>query len=358
MSTLRPPGTPAYVTNEALRKAASKPLPEKWAPPPAEARFGWGSISHNDGNEHKLLDLLGIVAPRESYEFLPRLKKSVVDAVLSMLPAEVVPVEGDTSESLALRIARACFFDELAALDGGGRRGRKRRRLNETVYRQPRRISWSVVVEDVHRNDDDTPVRTMYAFGKKNSRIRTHLNATPMPWPVFELGVQCFLSVRHVLAQVCASSPPNHCQMLAYYDLFDSKIGRHKDDHKKKDFHKVLLGFSTPTDAENKSKGAMVPGSDVLVYSAGPLPVLFAWCFTRKQDGHFVKRDMYQIHPYMQLDLPHGSVFVFKAMDDLHFYHEVNIQWSRAKDTDYRFAFVFRWLGEAQLSDFPAAADS
>lgn len=275
-----------------------------------------------------------------------------------MLPAEVVPVECDTPESLALRIAHACFFDELAALDGGGRSGRKRRRLNETVYRQPRRKAWSVVVEDVHLNDDAMPVRTMYAYGKKNSRIRTLLHATPMPWPVFELGVQCFLSVRHVLAQVCASSPPNHCQMLAYYGLFDSKCGRHKDDHKKEDFHKVLLDYMTPTDAANKSKGAMVPGSDVLVYSAGPLPVLFAWCFTRKQLGHFVEREMYEIHPYMQLDLPHGSVFVFKAMDDLHFYHEINIQWTRAKPTDHRFAFVFRWLGEAQLSDFPADADS
>ena len=54
----------------------------------------------------------------------------------------------------------------------------------------------------------------------------------------------------------------------------------------------------------------------------------------------------------MQLDLPHGSLFVFKAIDDLHFYHEVSIHWEHAESTHHRFAFVFRWLGRAQQSDF------
>ena len=66
-----------------------------------------------------------------------------------------------------------------------------------------------------------------------------------MPWAVSELGVQCFLSVRHVLADVCANSPPNHCQLMAYYGLFDSKCGRHKDDHDIETFYKVLLNRMT-----------------------------------------------------------------------------------------------------------------
>ena len=118
----------------------------------------------------------------------------------------------------------------------------------------------------------------------------------------------------------------------------------------------MLLDSMTPTDAANKSKGAMVPGSDVLVYSAGPLPVLFAWCFTRGRPGHYVKRERYQLHPAMQIYLTHGSVFVFKALDDVHFYHEVHIDSLNATDTDHRFAFVFRWLDEKQQSAFPATS--
>ena len=206
MSTLRPHAAKPYVTSEDRKEISLaillKKLPEGFTPSQATATFGWGSVSHACGNEQDLVDDLKSIAPRESYRFEPELNSSVVAAALSLVPEELVPRKGDTKESLALRVGRSSFFDELAALAGG--RGPKRVRLNETSYGQPRRISWSVVVKDVHLNSSDgTTVRTMYAYGKPNSRIRTEVLATPMPWPVFELGVQCFLSVRHALAKVC-----------------------------------------------------------------------------------------------------------------------------------------------------------
>ena len=96
----------------------------------------------------------------------------------------------------------------------------------------------------------------------------------------------------------------------------------------------------------------MIPGADVLIYSSGPLPVLFTWCYPRK-DKPFVSREKHEIHHYMQLDLPHGSVFVFKAIDDLHFFHEVYIDWRFAEPSQFRFAFVYRWLGSEQQCEFP-----
>ena len=324
-----------------------------WAPEaPSEPNFGKGTISHARGNQEFIMALLKTIAIRQSFEFTPDIPQSVVDAVLcGIVPQEVLPRLDDDQKVLATRIALTQFFDELMVLKGGGSQGGKRIPLNETCYSQPRRKSWSIVADDVHMNDKKQLVRTMYGYGKRNSRIRTDVMATPMPWPIFELGLQCFLAVRHVLTKVCASSPPNHCQMLAYYGLFDSKCGRHKDDHELQVLHKVLLNCMTAEEATNTTKGTMLPGADVLIYSAGPLPVLFSWCFTR-EGQHFVGRELHEIHPLMQLDLPHGSVFVFKAIDDLHFYHEVGIMWKYAKPTDHRFAFVFRWLGEAQEMDF------
>ena len=128
-----------------------------------------------------------------------------------------------------------------------------------------------------------------------------------MPWPIVDLTLQCFFAVRHVLADVCAASPPNHCRLLAYYGLFDSRIRRHKDDHTIEHLHDVLLNYCSASEASRKSKGAMLPGSDVLVYSSGPLPMLFSWCFTR-EDQHFLGREYHEIHPYMQLDLQQCSV--------------------------------------------------
>ena len=205
-----------YATIEALKLYLST-LPDDWFPPKAEARFG---------------PKLWFLAVRESFEFMPQLNEEVVNAALLLVPQEVLPRPGDDEQTLATRIHGINFFDNLMALIGGGQvRGGKRTELNGTCYAQPRRKSWSIVVRDVHVGANGKNVRTMYAYGKANSRIRQDVTAEPMPWPIVDLSLQCFFAVRHVLADVCAASPPNHCQLLAYYGLFDSRIRRHKDDH-------------------------------------------------------------------------------------------------------------------------------
>ena len=202
----------------------------------------------------------------------PTFDPKVVKNALSLVPLKVRPRKRDRAETLARRVADACFFDELMALaHGNGRKGAKRVRLNETQYAQPRRKNWSLVTKDVHQNEAGDLVRTMYAYGKPNSRIRTEVHATPMPPQIFAMGDHLSTIVRHHLAEVCKSSPPNHCQMLAYYGLFGSEMGLHKDDHTIADFHSVLTKDRTLEEAAQQSKGAMVPGSDVLIYTDAPV---------------------------------------------------------------------------------------
>ena len=337
----------AYITEAQLEFMSQPGYRKDWAPLQAHARYGPGTSSHLHGNQERICEGANAVGMIQSYVFKPQLNENVVAAAIAIIPDEVRSREGDTVESLTERIASSPFFDDLLALKGGGRHGPKRVRLNETDYAQPRRKSWSAVVQ---LEEDGKIVCKMYAYGKKNSRIRTGVHAQPMPPAIGELGVQCFLSVRHVLSDVCASSPPNHCQLLGYYGLFDSKIGRHKDDHKLSTFYEVLLNTMRVEDAVNTSKGAMIPGADVLVYSTGPLPVMFAWCHATK-NFPFVRRERYRIYPHMMYPLGHGTLFVFKAVDDLYFFHETWIDWREAKPSDYRFAFVFRWLGAQQLSE-------
>ena len=279
--------------------------------------------------------------------------------MLKLIPKEVCSNDNDTKESLVERIHASGFYDELEPLAAGGSRGRARVDLNATDHSQPRRLAWSAVVQDVHKDDDGALVRTMYAYGKPNSRIRKKVHATPMPSAIAELGTYLFLAARHVLSDVCASSGPNHCQLLGYYGLFNSKIGRHKDDHELATLYKVLFGHATVEEGVNTSKGAMVPGSDVLIYSTGPLPMLFSWCFS-PTNAPFRQRERNGTHPWFQMLLPHGSLLVFKSIDDLYFFHEVCIDWSRQNDpqfhfleTAFRHAFVFRWLGPQQQCDFP-----
>ena len=76
--------------------------------------------------------LLNLVATVASFEFKPKLNEDVVRAALAIFPKEVLPMDGDTPEMLAARIAAANLFDELDPLEGGN--GPKRVRLNETTY--------------------------------------------------------------------------------------------------------------------------------------------------------------------------------------------------------------------------------
>ena len=349
----------AHVLGEEARSVLMSAIRQALMPGEAKQVFGEGTSTHGWGNQEEIMRCTRSFAIRKSTLFFLQLNEDVLKQALAIVPDSVRSKDGDTVESLAMRISESGFFDNLLVLQGGGQFGSIRVLLNSTSYAQPRRKSWSVVVMECVR--EGVPVRWMYSYGKANSRIRTEVTATPMPREIFHLGVQFFLSVRHVLSAACASTPPNHCQLLGYYGLFDSKMGRHKDNyelftmqHMLHTFLRMQVDFDEQTfqEALNNTKGAMVPGADVLIYSVGPLPVLFSWCYSRKE-APFVKREMHEISPYMQIDLPHGSLFVFKAVDDLMFYHEINIDWRYAKPSEFRFAFVFRWLGPDQLSAFP-----
>ena len=197
----------------------------------------------------------------------------------------------------------------------------------------------------------------MLAYGKENSRIRSDLHATPMPLPVSDLVHHCCMAVRHKLSPLCQSSDPNHVQLIGYYALFNSAMTRHKDDHELDDYHSMLFNNISLHDAimKSKSNGAMVPGSDVVILTFGSMQMLMSFCFPHKRD-RFAPRKFHKVHPAYQRFLTDRTLMVFKAVDDLHFYHEVSIspfQPHNAAPTDpslYRFALCMRWLDPAKCA--------
>ena len=335
------------------------------APQKAQVVFGPGTPSHQQDKEpHLRTHVTHHLNDRQSFLAYPNICQRVLARALALIPDEVKSKPGDTKESLVNRISGTSWFDEQKPLKGGGQKGKKRVRLAATTYAQARRLSFSAVVTDVHMNSSGERVCTMYAYGRPNSRIRDEVVASPMPVEIGELCVHLFVSVRHLLSDVCAKSPPVHCQLLGYYGLFNSKMGRHKDDHHLRTLWSVLLEDTTVEEAVKTTKGALVPGSDVLVFSTGPLHMLFSWCYTDAIYGPYAPRKWHKTHPFLQITLDHGSLLIFKSIDDLYFYHELSIKWtlengqpSTCKETDYRFAFVFRWLGADKLREFPCSSD-
>ena len=286
-----------YATQEDVDRFWQSPI-AKDPPPKVRQANGPGHLFYDPelGLQEEYQNRAGAHTIIQSSHF-DAFESGLLQAAESIIPEEVRSREGDTCEALVARILDTGFYDDLEALQGGGQKGKRRVHTNATDYSTPRRKSWSVVVKDCHADESGKLVRTMYKYGKENSRIRTVCDATPMPMPVFELGARCFMSVRDKLAEVCKQSPPNHCQVLGYYGLFDPKMGRHKDDHKIEAFKHFLVEcqllknegrLDDSTKAElleagaNTSKGAMVPGSDVIIFSVGPLPMQLHFLFPPK----------------------------------------------------------------------------
>ena len=163
----------SYVTEEELFALMQSIDQSDVKPPRAQPVFGPGCHSHQPGNEasfrenvtHHLID-------RKSFLAFPQIREEVVANALAQIPDALKTDARDTKETLIQKIRSIGWFDEQFPLQGGGRRGKKRVRLTATDYSTPRRKSWSVLVQDAHENNSGSLVRTMYSYGKPNSRIR------------------------------------------------------------------------------------------------------------------------------------------------------------------------------------------
>lgn len=290
----------------------------------------------------------------------PGLHVKVVAAALAEVPDALRAWPHDTRDVLVLRLSQCSELDNMLVLLNGN--SLPRVRLNATDYAQPRRISWSVVVRGAHKDAEGDIVMTMYTYTFGGTEP-DNWHARPMPMPIFQLGAHLFHAVRDRLSATCQHSPPTACQLLCYYTAFESDMRSHKDNFTLQDAIRAMEAMRTwgltPQqafeEAVRESKGtpsggdenSQLMGSDVLVYTECNEPMLFELSFPNPQNPHGDKTT-YGVDPCYSYPLENGSVFVFKGMDDLFFYHEARFSLRTrhrvGKQDGYRFAFVFRWL--------------
>ena len=289
----------------------------------------------------------------------PGIDPKVVAEAKEIVPDAVRVREDDTRESLLQRLSSCHELDDMLVLQKGSTLPRVR--LNATVYPQPRRISWSVVVRESHEDADGDRVTTMYTYTFSGT-MPENWHARPMPRAIFQLGAHLFHAVRTHLSACCQHSPPTACQLLCYYTVFDADIGRHKDNFSLRDAIRAMEAMRarklTPQQAfeevAGESKGtpsggdenSQLIGSDVLVYTECNEAMNFELSFPDPENPYGDKTT-YRLDPCYAYPLENGTVFVFKAIDDLFFFHEAhfNIRVRAVGRQDgYRFAYVFRWL--------------
>ena len=141
----------------------------------------------------------GALAPASSVLIRPvgasRLETAVARA-MALFPADVFPSVEDTADTLAARLGRCDFLDDIHFKKGGHGKGGATVAINKSKYRQPRRKTWSVVVDSSQdqppHSQDQAALFAYTQFGRKPSDWRS----SPMPMEVFELSILLWLLAR------------------------------------------------------------------------------------------------------------------------------------------------------------------
>ena len=323
------------------------------------------SVSHARGWGPVLKDTaatVGCVRAAASVAIIPSIPPAVVDAALQCVPAEVLPRVDDTRQSLAARLGNSRFLDDAHVLNkGNGRRGAngsKRRRLNESCHAAPRRKSWSVVVTAEHEDEDGEKVVALCnysVYGRQAEDVR----CAPMPSPVFALGEVLWLAAMPYLCEESRRNPPTHCQLLLYYVLFESRMGRHRDNYTVRHLKAMLKGGSAPGNPDAGMEPSMRRGSEVLLYTEGSAPMDFALSFPPCTclDASI---DDYICRSVFTVRLGCGTLVIFKDCDDQFFCHQVSfdaLTLEAADPSGHRLGFVFRWCTSVKNFRSPPASN-
>ena len=318
---------------------------------------GWGPVLKEAARA------AGCVRAAASVAIIPAIPREVVAAALRCVPAEVLPRADDTRESLAARLGASLFLDDAHVLNAGnGRRGAhgsKRRRLNDSCHAAPRRKSWSVVVSSEHDDEEGEKVVALCNYSAYG-RLAEDVRCTPMPWPVLSLGEQVWLAAMPYLSEQSRRNPPTHCQLLLYYVLFQSCMGRHRDNYTVRHLKALLEGGegaagSMSCHLENSQR----LGSEVLLYTEGPTPMDFVLSFPPSTALDSPIHD-YVCRSVFTVQLRRGTLMIFKDCDDQFFCHEAAFDeptLDAAEASGHRLCFVFRWCTSVQNFRLPPASN-
>ena len=183
----------------------------------------------------------------------------VAEAADKCAPRSIFPCSLRASaEDVRQQIAACQELDDMTWTLTG-----REERVNATMFAQPRRKSWSVVIDEVLDHPDGRRRYELFSYSQ-SYRPPADWRAAPIPRAVFELGVCCWQAAWPYLSPISQACPPTGCQLMVYSTLFASCIGRHRDNGlEPPDGQHGRLGNSV-------DENSQIRGSSVLVYSAGP----------------------------------------------------------------------------------------
>ena len=307
---MRPASRPDDRANSPREESSHLAYSTVWGPVPDRTATCYGALAGCESIVVRPIDARGEL-------------EDLMRRVRALIPTSLIPRYGDDAQSLVSRLTTSEFLDDIHVLEGGS--GPRRVRLNATRYAQPRRVTWSEEAKPAGLSPSDA--RWLYAY-TQYGRLPSDWRCRLMPPAVKELRSFLWRVAKATgkLTQACMSWEPTACQLMMYYALFGSCVGRHRDNFCHEHVLQYLSGADvlaemTSGHSASSDTNSQVVGSDVLIWTDGNAPMTLRLSFPDRRDRTCNRRS-YVIHPAFCIRLGKGTLLIFKAMDDLLFCHE------------------------------------
>ena len=298
----------------------------------------WGPVQEERARE------LGALAAASSVLLKPtHAPADLLSRVRDAVPSEVLPVAGDTADTLRDRLKTSAFLHDSWVLKKGNGKGGYVS-LNSTKYSQPRRVRWSTPASQVSSDGDGDRLFRGLAYPHYYTRSPLDATCEPMPDAIQELSRWCHGLAQPFLAPGSCRSAPNSVELCLYYTAFKSQMGRHRDNFVSSDLTTYLA--SRDPSILNTGQNSQVPNSNVLIWSMGDAPMVLQLSYPA-YGRNAGDRTTYKCHPEFSVPCDDGTLFVFSPLDDLFYAHQVRFGDATLAvlgGSGYRAAFVMRWV--------------
>ena len=257
----------------------------------------------------------------------------IISKAVSKLPPDAMRVVKDESVSDLMCRIRYSHLDN-AHYRNRGRIGWMVTRLNELPHKQPKRLTFSAVVDSMPTTSLDHG-KHLFRLNLYNSNCGIPLEdwrCRPMEREIYELGKYLWGKVHNRLSTMSKVFPPNSCQINFYYEALDGKMTKHRD-----------YG-SGGGRGRNKvdSEDCQIQGTSVISFSVGA-PMMFSQYRYDETNskGCVSVYDRYVTDEGLSTMLWDGSCIVLHPKDDEIMLH--GARFKKGGGDGVRAVFNYRW---------------
>ena len=282
----------------------------------------------------------------------------VFEKVFNLIPDSLFPKSGDTVESYSEKIRITRNID--VRFNNYPNKSRTSLNVDQTS-KQPIRRTTGLCTRLPHVFETDTPneedgdqenVVTLYGY--------PNMSCPATLWTCFAMSkIECLQMLLiwkacwSFLSGVSRRSYPNSCQMLVYTRVGERymKMGPHRDNNDPAVIERLLNGLQDPKwkTVRGRARVRVKRGSSVIVFTRcnKPMTLTFRYASLNGRVTQDVKH--YVTSPSYQMELGDWTISILDPIDDMLMLHSVD--WADnvdASETDWRVAYVYRWLEEAR----------